>query len=221
MAAAILADVDSSGIYRIRNLVTGDVYIGSSVCFCKRWYAHGWKLRKGRHPNWRLQKAWKTFGEESFAFEVVEICGRADLMAKEQWHIDNALPAYNLAPNAGGNAGVKLSDAAKALISSANSGNKYCVGRVVSSSTRSKISTANRGKLAGRKQSASHIERRAQSRIGKKLSAETRAKIAAARAGQKLTHPRSAEYRAKIAAAHKRRRTANERTNLPGLQPAD
>ncbi len=37
MAEAILADLESSGIYQIRNLVNGKRYIGSAKCFRVRW----------------------------------------------------------------------------------------------------------------------------------------------------------------------------------------
>jgi len=211
MADAILADLESSGIYQIRNLVSGKRYIGSAKSFRKRFYLHKWHLRKGIHKNARLQNAWDKFGAESFSFEIVEMCCCADLIAREQHFIDTVNPEYNLAPRAGNTAGVVMSDSAKKLISIANTGNKYCLGREVSPSTREKIASANRGRLAGRKQSDEHISRRIAHRIGRKLSDETKAKISASRTGQKLDKPRSAEYRAKISESHRRRRESNER----------
>lgn len=60
------------GIYAIRNIHTGRVYIGASTYFSTRWSSHKCDLRGGRHANKLLQADWNHYGEESFLFEVVE-----------------------------------------------------------------------------------------------------------------------------------------------------
>ena len=55
-----------SGIYIIRNLINGNVYIGSAVRIDSRKRQHLHKLRSGKHENGHLQKAWNKYGEDSF-----------------------------------------------------------------------------------------------------------------------------------------------------------
>jgi group I intron endonuclease len=181
MADAILADTCESGIYRICNLINGNRYIGSTKKLPRRMYLHRWNLRRGSHPNAHLQSAWNKFGEKEFSFDVIERCLWHSLLEREQFWIDFEKPEYNIAPKAGGNTGIALSAATKRLISIANKGNSYCLGREMSPSTRAKISAANTGKITGRKQSPEHISKRMQAHIGAKRSAETRAKLSAAR----------------------------------------
>lgn len=107
MTDAILADVESSGIYQIRNLVNGKRYIGSAKCFRKRWASHRSSLRKNQHSSRHLQNSWNKNGEGAFAFEVIELCGLDVLIEREQWWLDNAKPEYNVSPTAGSPLGVK------------------------------------------------------------------------------------------------------------------
>ncbi|MEJ7617548.1 MAG: GIY-YIG nuclease family protein [Pyrinomonadaceae bacterium] len=74
----------SSGVYQIRCLHTGKVYIGSTVDFSKRWGQHRRSLRRGSHPNARLLRAWKKYGEENFEFTILEIVDVPDLLRAEQ-----------------------------------------------------------------------------------------------------------------------------------------
>ena len=46
-------------IYRIRNILTGKFYIGSSIDIERRWHEHRLHLRTDRHANKHLQNAWK------------------------------------------------------------------------------------------------------------------------------------------------------------------
>lgn len=112
MADAILADVDSSGIYQILNLVNGKRYIGSAVRFRTRWAAHRHQLRNGFHHSRHLQSAWNKYGEDSFEFSVIELCEKSDLIAREQFHLDQGFQ-YNQSPTAGSPLGVKWSLAAR------------------------------------------------------------------------------------------------------------
>lgn len=64
-----------AGVYTITNKVTGKVYVGSSGDIDARWKSHRASLRSNRHCNSGLQHDWCKYGEESFVFEVVEVCG--------------------------------------------------------------------------------------------------------------------------------------------------
>lgn len=60
------------GIYVIRHLPTGKVYVGSAVRLSKRWAEHISLLKRGRHYNSKLQAAYDESGADSFTFEVLE-----------------------------------------------------------------------------------------------------------------------------------------------------
>lgn len=59
------------GIYAIRNLINGKVYIGKSLYMNKRKAAHLSELRKGIHGNEPLQRSFDKHGENNFEFDVL------------------------------------------------------------------------------------------------------------------------------------------------------
>lgn len=85
------------GIYQIKNLVSGKLYIGSSNIVQKRWTQHRRELRTGIHSNPRLQNAWNKYGEENFEFSIVEVCDIDNLRNREQHFINSLSPFYNIA----------------------------------------------------------------------------------------------------------------------------
>jgi group I intron endonuclease len=78
----------SSGVYRIRNLVSGKVYVGSTVNIKKRWATHLHRLRAGAHQNAHLQSSWDKHGEDVFAFEIIEEVPPDALLETEQRCLD-------------------------------------------------------------------------------------------------------------------------------------
>jgi group I intron endonuclease len=96
------ADV-SSGVYFIRHLASGKVYVGSSVTVAQRLNRHLNELRRGVHPNEYLQRAFTLHGEAAFESGTLEVCERDARLAKEQEWIDrlsssNEDRGYNLIP---------------------------------------------------------------------------------------------------------------------------
>ncbi len=77
------------GIYRILNVTNGKCYVGSSVNINQRWTKHKSLLRHNKHDNSKLQNAWNKYGENNFAFEVMEECPEDELLTREQYYIDN------------------------------------------------------------------------------------------------------------------------------------
>jgi hypothetical protein len=61
------------GVFRIRNTVTGNIYVDSSVNLDAIWNRHRMQLNVGVHPNEALQAEWKAFGEEKFVYEIVDV----------------------------------------------------------------------------------------------------------------------------------------------------
>lgn len=74
---------DKIGIYGIKNLLNGKIYVGQTgERFQKRYWNHRWKLRNNQHDNKHLQSAWNKYGEENFSFFVIKIVDNIDLLSK-------------------------------------------------------------------------------------------------------------------------------------------
>lgn len=90
------------GVYKIKNLVNGKIYVGSSVDIKPRWQQHRSSLRGNHHGNNYLQRSWNKYGESCFIFEIIrEIENQNELIKHEQECIDTLLPQYNMALRAG------------------------------------------------------------------------------------------------------------------------
>ena len=76
------------GIYKITNILTNQVYVGSSIDVKSREYKHFWMLKKNIHNNDYLQNSYNKYGEENFIFEVLELCDYTDLVDRENHFID-------------------------------------------------------------------------------------------------------------------------------------
>ncbi len=122
-----------TAIYKIRNLVNGKFYVGSSVDTRVRFQNHRRHLRKGTHHCHPLQRAWNKYGEDFFKFEIVEkVTSSDDLHAAENRWLDEhhgKAYCYNLSKCADApTRGMKFSDEHKAKISAAHMGNSYAKG---------------------------------------------------------------------------------------------
>ncbi len=72
------------GIYQIKNLKTGECYIGSSASMNNRMKNHMTDLANGTHINRSLQDSWVKYGPENFYFSILEIVeSRDDLSVRE------------------------------------------------------------------------------------------------------------------------------------------
>lgn len=115
----------ATGVYRILNSVNGKMYVGGAyVSLERRKKTHFDELRAGVHGNEHLQRAWDKYGEEVFAFEVLERCRPEDVENREQYWLDHYNPTddaigYNKSPTAGSSLGVRRSVEYKRKISRA------------------------------------------------------------------------------------------------------
>lgn len=179
-----------SGIYEIRNTTNGNFYIGSSVDINKRWVSHRSDLRKGKHGNAHLQRAWIKYGEDCFQFSVIEQCDKKLVIEREQFYIDTLRPAYNMAIKAGSNLGTKYSEEARRNISKGkkewwnlnkafhipwNKGKKGV--QLASEETRKKMSQTRTGKTHTKEE----LEKMSKAQKGRFFSEETRRKMSLAR----------------------------------------
>lgn len=61
-----------AGVYQIRNLVTGKIYVSSAFSVDGKLNTQRFMLAAGGHVNKALQADWKARQPEDFAFEVLE-----------------------------------------------------------------------------------------------------------------------------------------------------
>ncbi len=136
----------SSGVYRIRNIISQKCYIGSTeVDFDHRFCQHRNALRGGYHYNQYLQNAWKKYTEAAFVFEVLHKCPVDQCLSLEQAYLDQEQPEYNILPTAGNNSGYRHTIATKRKISLSMMGEQnHMMGRKHSDETRRKMSLAQR-----------------------------------------------------------------------------
>ncbi|HUL45142.1 MAG TPA: GIY-YIG nuclease family protein [Bacteroidota bacterium] len=62
-----------AGIFQIRNIANGKIYLGSSLNLEGPLNSHKFMLTIGRHRNAALQGDWNLYGADKFVFEVLEV----------------------------------------------------------------------------------------------------------------------------------------------------
>lgn len=78
------------GVYKIENIHTGKMYVGSSGSIERRWKEHVHMLESNTHHSSKLQRAWNKANDKSiFQFATIEeIPNECDLLIREQYWID-------------------------------------------------------------------------------------------------------------------------------------
>ena len=177
----------TSGIYCVRNIANGKVYVGQAVNLHKRKREHFATLRAGKHHSRKLQNAWNKYGPDDFAFEVLELVLDFDLLmqAEQKWidELKAYSEGYNIQPYAcRGCFGMVIPLEVRAKTSATMKGRKYDPKRVAKSAEA----------LRGRKLSDEHREKLR----NRKATQETRAKISAANTGRHHTEESLKKMRA-------------------------
>ena len=104
-----LEDLKKSGVYAIKNISTGKMYIGSTkMTFQKRLQHHVSLLRINKHKNKYLQNAYNKHTEYDFEILILEITNKNDTLQKEQYYLDNNINLYNINPLATGTPNLSL-----------------------------------------------------------------------------------------------------------------
>lgn len=132
-----------SGIYEIRHVSSGKVYIGSALCVRCRLLHHKQELGRNKHRNRYLQAAWNKYGEDAFSSALIEECVPDMLIQREQCWIDTTHCThpqfgFNLSPTAQSQLGFRHSEEGRKNISRAKSN--------PSEATRELLRQANLGK---------------------------------------------------------------------------
>lgn len=112
-----------SGIYAIYNSKSGKVYVGQTIDLERREYDHFYELKRGKHHNNYLQRAYNADGNENFHFVVLEECSVEELDKREVYWIDHlqtmdSMIGYNL--EGGGNRNKTISEDTRKRMSGEN-----------------------------------------------------------------------------------------------------
>jgi group I intron endonuclease len=180
--------IKKGGIYKIIHKETGKYYVGSTVCFRKRWITHRYKLNNNLHENKHLQNAWNLYGKNAFEFIKVEyIDDKQKLLIVEQNYLDkikydfeNKIDShYNQRYDA---FKVEMTPEIKEKIGNANRGRKH------TDVTKLKMSKSRTGKkhwAFGKKRSEEFRKLLSERSKGRKISDETKIKMSFSRKGSK------------------------------------
>ena len=172
----------NSGIYMIKNLETGERYIGRSGNLKQRRFEHFCPSRLIKSDP--LYKSMQVYGRSCFVFGVIEYITESGLLpAKEEYWIAALKPEYNINAGGLGNKGYVVSEQTKAKLSQAgktqwqSNSEEYkqfvlnnnlrgpAMGHPVSETTKQKLRDRNLGK----KQSQETINKRSLTMKGRML----------------------------------------------------
>ena len=138
----------SPGIYKITSIANGKIYVGCASNVRTRINGHLYDLRRKKHKNSYLQKAWTKYGEENFVFEMIEKCNIIDLHSKEHYWANklncfDRTTGYNLKPTDPNGCSIH-SEETKEKLRQANKGKKpslICIeaGKIYNASEKCKI----------------------------------------------------------------------------------
>lgn len=191
-----------SGIYFIRSVVNGKIYIGSTVNIRKRYREHKCMLKSNQHTNIHLQRHYNKNGKNILEYGLLELVEKDDLQYREQDYVDKLDPEFNIMKKCVVNRiGLKHSDITKDKMKKAaevrrkrgdykklakmsreiNKGNKYNLGRKCSEETKKKISK----KLKGRKLTKEERKKISEGLKGRDFSDEHRRSLSKALTGNK------------------------------------
>lgn len=155
------------GIYAIVG-PEGRMYVGSSTNIETRFASHGRALRRGeRRYSRKFLSDWRKHGREAFSLKIIEECDEALLAEREDFHLRNLRPAYNVDHEVSGAAGCRRSAEARQRMSEAA---KRRWAKPFERAAQSQ-------RLAGHKQSLQTIEKRCLKLRGQKRTPEQRENI--------------------------------------------
>jgi group I intron endonuclease len=116
-------DLNSTGVYKIQNIIDGKIYIGSTEnSFKARWKQHEDAFKIGKNSRY-LQFSYDKYGKENFIFVPLFECDPEECLEWEQFFFDLYQPwpetdeGYNICKIAGNTTGCTHSEETKLKIS--------------------------------------------------------------------------------------------------------
>lgn len=142
-----------TGVYHIKSLSTGRLYVGSAVSIKKRWKEHLRGLDSGNHHSRFLARSWAKNGPSDFEFKILLNCEKEDLILYEQILLDAYRPDYNTSPTAGSQLGYRHSEETKAKLKAARSKTVWSpmTGKAHTDEAKAKISKTKTGVRLGKR----------------------------------------------------------------------
>lgn len=186
MKKSIIKDnKDKSGIYKITNKLTNDIYIGQSLNLGNRFIRYFNLSYLNNRNSLVINRALIKHGYSNFSITILEYCNISDLTIREQYYMDKLNPKYNTLKVAGSSRGHKLSEQTKMKISESLKGiytkeKSAAFGRIASEETRAKMSLKRAGinnPLFDKVHSDTTKELMRQKALGRKHSEETLLKM--------------------------------------------
>ena len=113
------------GVYCIRCIANGKMYVGSSCDMANRTRVHFWKAKRQEHHSRKFQAAFNKYGQEAFQIDVLEYVHpssvdiQAALLETEQkWisRLDVVRRGFNITPTAGSAFGIRKTEAQRKAI---------------------------------------------------------------------------------------------------------
>lgn len=206
------------GVYRIKCLINGKVYIGKSNDVKRRWREHKSRLKRNNHENEKLQHDWNKYGEDNFEFKLIENYDNEEFgIELEKKYINEYKSCdlnfgYNMTLGKGESGGEipteetkkklkghEVSEETKKKISESNIGNKNALGYKHTEESKKKISESHKGKRL----SEEHKKHLSESRKGKTLTEEHKKKISMGNKGKNTGKIRTEEHKKKIGESRK------------------
>lgn len=167
-------DLTLPGIYCIKNTGNGKVYIGSAKVLRNRIWEHRSDLKKSRHKNIHLTRAYEQYGADSFEVFILEIVECLDLLKVREQHWMDFYKSHDK------NLGYNISKLAERSTMSEEGRKRLSElrkGKPLSEEHRKAISEGVKGKIV----SVETKKKMSESSKGRKISEQTRANMSAAK----------------------------------------
>jgi group I intron endonuclease len=164
--------IQECGIYALYNIQNNKIYVGSSINMYKRVRRHFSDLKKEKHYNKHLTRAYKKYKDTIIPVVLEIVDNKQNLIEREQYWIDyfesyKTKNGYNICIIADRLTGIFRTDEEKKYLSIINTGRKH------TEESKQKMSESRKGI----QYSEETINKMKESHIGKNLSEESKEKL--------------------------------------------
>ena len=104
--AIFMENKDKCLVYRLINSINGKTYIGSTINFQSRFYNY-YNMEYLNKHNTPLHNALLKYGFSNLNLDIIEYCGKQDVIKREQYYFNILKPEYNILQIAGSSLGFK------------------------------------------------------------------------------------------------------------------